>query len=304
MQQDDAFALLLELRHHRSDECVGLVNLEILRIDIDREGRDVAFGEMSLELRRLTQLREAEERRDRRAGHHGDGADAFLDFVGGFLSGARCQVLVRPGMRAHGMAGCDHLLQHGRMPGGVFANRKEHRLHALRAERGEHGGRRHRPWAVVECQHHFAGLQKIIIAILRQAEAGAAGGVDLDGTRHAERIGIVADGLGDGRALLHGRSGGHWRGSRCRCDSLHARRRFGRCGRTRLRRARVDRGGGDLAFIAFRAGLSAGGPEEMPGACARSDNRRERTCNDQKRKFTHNHSGARGPPRFTIERNS
>ena len=72
-------------------------------------------------------------------------------------------------------------------------------------------GRVHRPRAVVEGQHHFLVAQEVELLEMLEAEAGAAGGVDLDGAADAERVRIVAGGSG---GLRSGR-GGWSRGGRC-----------------------------------------------------------------------------------------
>jgi len=61
------------------------------------------------------------------------------------------------------------------------ADRKEDRLGALRGQRRQHLRRVARPGPVVEGEHHLAGLQEIVLLEVLEAEAGTAGGVDLDG---------------------------------------------------------------------------------------------------------------------------
>ena len=72
------------------------------------------------------------------------------------------------------------------------ADREEDRLGAVRGERREHRRRVLRPGAVVEGQHHLAFAQEIVALEMLEAEAGAAGGVDLDHPRDPQRIGIAA----------------------------------------------------------------------------------------------------------------
>ena len=105
-----------------------------------------------------------------------------------------------------------------RIVGGVLADREERRLDALVGQRLEHG-RRGRPGAVVEGQHHFLVAQEVVLAEMLEAEARTAGGVDLDRAGDAERVGIVALGRGfvppaagaaeePARALRRGRRAG------------------------------------------------------------------------------------------------
>ena len=117
MHQDDAFAVLFELAHHRFDHVFRLVQLEITRVDVGGEHSDIALGQVRQELRRMLQGRKAEERRDlSAAGGHVHRADAHLDFRLGLLDilGVRVarQILMRPSMGADYHAGRNHLLGH------------------------------------------------------------------------------------------------------------------------------------------------------------------------------------------------
>ena len=147
--------------------------------------------------RRMPERREAEERRDRlvaeRDAHR---RDALFDFVLGLLVGQLRQVLVRPGVRADGVAGRDDLLEDLGMIAGMLADREEHRLGALVGQRLEHALGVARPRAVVEGQHDFLVAQEVIGLEMLEAEAGAAGGVDLHHARDAERVRIVTFCLG------------------------------------------------------------------------------------------------------------
>ena len=101
------------------------------------------------------------------------------------------QIVVRPGVRADGVAGRRDLTENFRIVGGVLADREEDRLDAFGGERLEHR-RRGRPRAVVEGQHDLVVAQEVELLEMLEAEARAAGGVDLDRAGDAERIRIVA----------------------------------------------------------------------------------------------------------------
>ena len=169
---------------------------------------DVAAAEIGHHLGRMLQRREAEERRRRLAAegplHR---AEAFFDFILALLLG---QLLVderrvRPGVRSDRMTGRHHLLEDFGIVGGVLADREEDAGGAFIRERLQHGGRVHRPWAVVEGQHHFLVAQEVELLEMLEAETGAAGGVDLDGAADAERVGIVAGRTGPGGRSPAGR---------------------------------------------------------------------------------------------------
>ena len=164
-------------------------------------------------LRRMPQRRETEERTDRLvAERDADRRDAFFDFVLAFLLAQPRQVLVRPGVRTDGVAGRRDLLHDFRMPAGVLADREEHRLGALIGERLEHGRRVARPRAVIESEHDLVVAQEVISLEMLEAEARAAGGVNLHDARNAEGI----------RVVTFGRSG-RWRCRRSWCrDALGA----------------------------------------------------------------------------------
>src|SRR5262249_16266162 len=55
--QDDAFAVLFELAHHRFNHVFGLVQLEVTGVDVGRERPDIALGQVRQELRRMLQGR-------------------------------------------------------------------------------------------------------------------------------------------------------------------------------------------------------------------------------------------------------
>ena len=172
------------------------------------------LAEIGHHLGRMLQRREAEERRRRLAAERPlHRAEAFFDFVLALLLG---QLLVdarrvRPGMRADRMAGRHHLPEDFRIVGGVLADRKEDAVGAFVGERLQHGGRVHRPWAVVESQHDFLVAQEVKLLEMLEAEAGAAGGVDLDGAGDAERVGIVAGRTGPrGRCRRGGTARPEW----------------------------------------------------------------------------------------------
>ncbi len=113
------------------------------------------------------------------------------------------------------MTGRHHLPENFGIVGGVLADRKEDAGGAFIRERLQHGGRVHRPRTVVEGQHHFLVAQEVELLEMLEAEAGAAGGVDLDGAADAECVGIVAGRTGPrGRCRRGGRGSGRsglWR---------------------------------------------------------------------------------------------
>src|SRR6185369_16583693 len=76
----------------------------------------------------------------------------------------------------------------------------------------QHRGRVDRPRTVIEGQHDLLVGEEIELLEVLEAEAGTAGGVDLDHAGNAEGVRI-----GAGRSLLnrHGRSG-RWRWGGCR----------------------------------------------------------------------------------------
>src|SRR3974390_857628 len=65
MHQDDAFAVFLELRHHRLHDLLGLAHFEVERIEVGREDADGSLAEILYELGWMPQRREAEEGRNR-----------------------------------------------------------------------------------------------------------------------------------------------------------------------------------------------------------------------------------------------
>ena len=65
-------------------------------------------------------------------------------------------------MRADGVAGGRHLLEDFGLLDRMLADREEDRLGAVRGERGQHRRRIHRPRAVVEGEHDFAGAQEVM----------------------------------------------------------------------------------------------------------------------------------------------
>ena len=142
----------------------------------------------------MLQFGEAEERRRRGAQRELDGAEAFFDLVLGLLLRhlLAVEVGVRPGVGADGMAGGINLSEDFRVIGGVLADREEHGLGALVRQRLQHRRRIARPRTVVEGQHDFLVGEKIELLEMFEAEAGSAGGVDLDHAADAERVRIGA----------------------------------------------------------------------------------------------------------------
>jgi hypothetical protein len=99
-------------------------------------------------------------------------------------------------VRTDGVAAGGNLLEDTGLVGGMQADREEDRLGAVRGQRGEHVRRVLRPGAVVEGQHDLAFAQKIVALEVLEAEAGPAGGVDLDRAGDAQAVGIAAGGWG------------------------------------------------------------------------------------------------------------
>ena len=101
VHQYDAFAVLLELFHHRVDDLVRLPHFEVERIHVGGEDAEIALAVILQQLRRVPQGGETEERSDRLvAKRDADSRDALLDFVDPFLLAQLGQVLVRPGVRS------------------------------------------------------------------------------------------------------------------------------------------------------------------------------------------------------------
>ncbi len=94
------------------------------------------------------------------------------------------------------MAALRNLLEDAGLVGRVLADREEDRARAMRGERVDHRHRALRPRAVVVGQHDLAGLEEVVLAEMLEAEAGPAGGVDLDRARNAKRVRIAGAGLG------------------------------------------------------------------------------------------------------------
>ena len=194
VHQHDAFAVLVELGQDRLDDALRRAHREVERIHVGRPDADIALAHIGDELRRVTQRREAEERRGRSADGGLHGADAFFDFglrvfdAHAFLR----QVDMAPCMRADRVAGLGDLPEDFRVVACVLADREEKRLGAVIGEGFKNARRIVRPRAVVEGQHHFLVSQEIVLAEMLEAETRAAGGVDLDGTRDSDRVRIRA----------------------------------------------------------------------------------------------------------------
>src|SRR5258708_25224048 len=196
--------MLLQLGHYRLPDLLGLAHLEVKGVHIGREDPDIALAEILDQLRRLSQCREPEIGRSRRADRPTSRADALLDLIDGIvLDRLRLavdlavalrlrQILVTPGMRADGVPGGGDLLEDAGLVGGVQADREEDRLGAVRGKRGEHRRGVLRPGTVVEGEHDLAFAQEVVALEVLEAEAGAAGGVDFDQSRYTYRIGSVA----------------------------------------------------------------------------------------------------------------
>src|ERR1700678_3173339 len=98
---------------------------------------------------------------------------------------------MRPSVAAERHAGLDHLLGNLRMPGRVLADFEERRFETIVSESPEDSRRVLRPGTVVEGQHHFFVAEKIVLLEVFEAEAGAAGGVDLDNARETQSFRFV-----------------------------------------------------------------------------------------------------------------
>ena len=110
-------------------------------------------------------------------------------------------------VRADGVPGLGDVVQDVGIAGGDLADGEEDGLGALGIERGEDGRRAVGQRAVVERQHDLFRIEEVVHLVVLEAEAGAAGGVDLDDAGDAERIGIAGavgdfDGGGGGAQLL------------------------------------------------------------------------------------------------------
>src|SRR5262245_7630117 len=125
------------------------------------------------------------------------------------------QVLMAPGMRADRVPAVGHLLEDRGLPGGVDADGEEDRLGAVRGERVQHPDGVLRPGSVVERQHDFAFAQEVVALEMFETEAGAARGVDLDGARDTERVGIARARRGRRQGRMR-RGRRRWWGGRCR----------------------------------------------------------------------------------------
>src|SRR6187401_2379148 len=111
MHQDDAFAVLLELLHHRCDDLLGLAHLEVERVHIGRENTEVTLACILQQFRWMPQSRETEERADRLVAESNTyGGNAFFDLIDALLLAQLGQILVRPSVRSNGMTGSRYLL--------------------------------------------------------------------------------------------------------------------------------------------------------------------------------------------------
>ena len=61
VHEDDALAVLLQLRHNRGNYLLGLAHLEVKRVHIGGEDADVSCAEISQQFGGVPQGREAEE---------------------------------------------------------------------------------------------------------------------------------------------------------------------------------------------------------------------------------------------------
>ncbi len=160
---------------------------------------------------------------------------------------------MRPGVRTDRMACGRDLLENVGVIGGVLADRKERRLHTMVGERREDCRCVVQPRAVVKRQHHFAGLEEVMLLEVLEAEARSASSVDLNGARCAERVRI---------ARARGRCGEP--AARARRGSLRHHLRRWRCGSRSWLRGRADCGctaagaGAATAVLTGETGLTVG----------------------------------------------
>ena len=164
---------------------------------------NVALAEIAQERRRLLEVREAEERRDRRRSGHVHGADAHFDLGLGLLDilgvGIFRQVLVRPGVAADVLPAATTSLVISGCQVACSPISKNVALRQLSASALSTAGVLLGPRAVVEGQHHFVVAQEIVLLEVLEAEGRAARRVDFDDARQAHSAGLVACGNAVGR---------------------------------------------------------------------------------------------------------
>src|SRR5262249_33481345 len=147
-------------------------HLEVERIHIGREDRDVARSKIGDHFGRMPQTREAEEWRLRRA-FQGPvyGAKTLLDLILAFLFVLFAEIGVRPRVTADGVACGGDLSQDFGMPSGVLAYGKKHCTDALIRERLENCRRVARPGSVIECEDNFVIAEKVHLLEVLEAES-------------------------------------------------------------------------------------------------------------------------------------
>src|SRR3974390_1428906 len=196
MHQDNAFAVLPQLGHHRLDDLLRLAHFEVERVHISGEDSGVAFADIFHHFRRVTERREAEERSDRLiAERYAYRRDAHLDLGLGLVVVQLRQILVRPSVGADGMAGLGNFLEQLGVVTSVLADGEEHCLGAVFSERLQHTLGVARPWAVVESEYYLLVAQEVIDLEVPEPKARGAGGVDLHDALDAKRIRIFTLGL-------------------------------------------------------------------------------------------------------------
>ena len=94
VQQDNTFAVFLQLGQHRADDLLGLADLEVEGIHVGRENGDVALAQIGDVFGRMAERREAEKRRGRMAQTPLHGADALFDLILGILERQLREILV------------------------------------------------------------------------------------------------------------------------------------------------------------------------------------------------------------------
>src|SRR6516165_11009094 len=207
MHQDDAFAVLPQLGHHRLDDLPRVAHFEVERVHISGEDTDIAFADIFHHFRRVTERWEAEEWSDRLiAERYAHRRYAHLDLGLGLVVRQLRQILVRPGVGADGMAGLGDFLEQLGVITSVLADGEEHCLGAVFGERFQYALGVARPGAVVESEHYFLVAQEVIDLEVLEPKARAAGSVDLHDALDAKRIRIFTLGLRGSR-----RRGRGWR---------------------------------------------------------------------------------------------
>src|SRR5262249_10318461 len=105
-----------------------LMHRVVARVDVSRKDRNVAFGKVRKDPRRLREVRETEERRYLSAGCGAYGAVSHLNLLLCLFERGSRQILMGPRVRADRHSGIDHSLSDLRMPARHLADLKESRF--------------------------------------------------------------------------------------------------------------------------------------------------------------------------------